>query len=325
LLLFIIKTTQSFISGEFSMSEKLGSELDPKQLASELVGELVKALGFAKNGLMKQLSKPFVWKPIFKFTRLALQFEEIVIQQGFQKAAAWFISNFVERVEVHGQESLPGTGPLIVASNHPGAYDSLIISASIPRSDLKIISSPIPFLQKFPFSSNHLIFSDRDPHTRMGVVRKGIRHLEQGGALLVFARGTIDPDPAFMAGTEDEIPHWSSSLGLFLRKVPQTKMAISMVSGILIPSFVQHPLTALRENRVDKQRISEFFQIIRQLINPESLKVSPHLTFSSPISLLELGQEKTLKELSELIVSRALEEFDFHLRMIASAAPGMSA
>ena len=307
------------------MVEKLGSQLEQNQLASELVGELVRALGFAKNGLMKRISKPFVWQPMSKFSKLALQFEEIVIHQGFQKAAAWFISHFVDRVQVLGQERLPNAGPLIIASNHPGAYDSLVISANIPRNDLKIISSPIPFLQRFPFSSNHLLFSDRDAYTRMGVVRKGIRHLEQGGALLVFARGTIDPDPASMAGTEVEIPQWSSSLGLFLRKVPQTQMAISMVSGILIPEFVQHPLTALRKNRVDKQRISEFFQVIRQLINHESLKVSPHLTFSSPISLLELGQEKTLKELSQLIVSRALEEFEFHLRMIASAAPGMSA
>jgi len=320
--LFIIKIAHS---GEISVIEKISSQLDKNQLAAELVGELVKALGFAKNGLMKQISKPFVWKPMSEFSKLALQFEDIVIHQGFQKAAAWFISHFVDRVEVLGQEEIPNTGPLIIASNHPGAYDSLVISAHIPRNDLKIISSPIPFLQKFPFSNNHLLFSDRDAYTRMGVVRKGICHLEKGGALLVFARGTLDPDPAFMAGTEDEIPYWSSSLGLFLRKVPQTKMAISMISGILIPEFVQHPLTALRKNRVDKQRISEFFQVIRQLINPEVFKVSPHLTFSSPISLLELGEEKKFKELSELIVSRALEEFKFHRRMIAHSAPWIGA
>ena len=208
---------------------------------------------------------------------MALQVEDIVIHQGFQNAAAWFISHFVDRVDVIGQESLPNNGPLIIASNHPGAYDSLVISASIPRNDLKIISSPIPFLQKFPFSNNLLLFSDRDAHTRMGVVRKGIRHLQKGGTLLVFARGRIEPDPAFMAGADDEIPHWSSSLGLFLRKVPQTRMSISMISGILVPEFIQHPLTALRKNRVDKQRISEFFQVISQLMNPEALKVSPNL------------------------------------------------
>lgn len=129
----------------------------------------------------------------------------------------------------------------------------------------------------------------------MGVVRKGIRHLERGGALLVFAGGTIDPDPAFMAGTEDEILHWSSSPGLFLRKVTQIKMTISMISGILIPEFVQHPLTALSTNRVDKQRISELFQVIRQLIKPDSLKVSPKLTFFPPYPFWNLVKKKHLK------------------------------
>ena len=101
--------------------------------------------------------------------------------------------DFVDQTKVIGAETLPKEGPLLIASNHPGAYDSLVISSQIPRDDLKIISSDIPFVKKLPETSKHMIFSTHDPHDRMSAARKAIRHLKDGGALLIFARATMDP------------------------------------------------------------------------------------------------------------------------------------
>lgn len=291
---------------------------DVNFLAGELVEELIKALGFPREGPLKWLSKPLVWSPMVRFSELAVKFEELVFQQGFQKASAWFISNFVDSVTVMGAQAIPAAGPLIIASNHPGAYDSLVIAASLPRSDVKIISSPIPFLQKFSFAHEHLIFSDQEAHARMAVVRKSLRHLEDGGALLVFAGGTIDPDPASMPGTEKALARWSSSLGLFLHRVPRAKMTIAFVSGILDPRFIKHPLTILRRSRVDKQRISEFFQVIRQLLTPERLLVSPRISFADPLSLADLGGNQSLPALSREIICRATAQYHFHLNQLVS-------
>ncbi len=292
---------------------------DVNTLAGELVEELIKALGLPKDSILSWLSRPLVWKPMVRFSELAVHFEELGFQQGFKKASAWFISHFVESVSVMGAESIPDQGPLIVASNHPGAYDSLVISSHLPRSDIKIISSPIPFLKKFPFAYEHLIFSDHDPYARMIVVRKAINHLKKGGALLVFARGTIDPDPACMPGTEQELNRWSSSLGLFLRRVPESRLTISLISGILDPRFIDHPLTLLRQSRVDKQRISEFFQVIRQLLKPKKLLVSPMISFAEPLSLSDLGGDLSTAELSQEIISRALGQYHFHLSNLLGA------
>ncbi len=287
-------------------------DLNINTLAGVLVGELVKALGLPKKGVYEAISRPLVWKPMVRFSKLAVQFEDLVVQQGWQRASDWFISHFVNSVDLIGQGTVPKRGPLIIASNHPGAYDSLVISAKLPRSDIKIISSPIPFLQQFPFACDHLIFSNEDPYTRMGVLRKAIQHLREGGALLVFARGTIDPDPAYMPGTETELTRWSSSLGLMLRKVPESKLSIIMISGILDPRFIDHPLTILRRSRVDKQRISEFFQVICQLLTPGRIMVSPRLSFSAPVTLRELGHNLDLKEISSRIIQRAQEQYRFH-------------
>ena len=56
----------------------------------------------------------------------------------------------------------------------------------------------------------------------MLAMREALRHLESGGAVLLFARGTIDPDPAFMAGGESELNGWSRSLEIFLGSVPES-------------------------------------------------------------------------------------------------------
>jgi hypothetical protein len=247
-----------------------------------------------------------------RFSELATEFNYRVGNEGFQKASAWFVSHFVDRVKTLGSENLPTEGPLVVASNHPGAVDSLILTSHIPRDDVKAISSDIPFLKKIPFSEKHMIFSSKDTHVRMNAARSAIKHLQEGGALLVFARGALDPDPAFLPGTEEEISRWTSSLGLFLKKVPQTKLSIAIVSNVLSKNYINHPATIFRKGRVNKQRLSEFFQMMYQTLTPGKLMVSPNLSFAPVLSLDDLGDPQDLKKITAEIVKKAQEHFTYH-------------
>jgi len=290
-------------------------------LANDLVFELNKSLGFRKDGLVQPLLKPLVWKPMVRFSKLATTFDHRVVHEGWQKASAWFITHFVDKVKTLGSEHLPKEGPLIIAANHPGAYDSLVISSQIPRDDVKIISSDIPFVKKLPDTSKHMIFSTPDAHDRMGAARSALRHLKDGGALLVFARATMDPDPAFMPGSEVELTRWTSSLGLFLRHVPQTKLAVSIISGVLAPKFLDHPATIFRRGRVNKQRLSEFFQVMYQLLAPGKLMVSPSLSFGLPLSLDEIGLRDTsdINKITDEIIKKAQTHFLFHSKAFLAA------
>jgi hypothetical protein len=281
-------------------------------LADDLVFELNKSLGFKKGGLSHSIIRPLVWEPMLRFSEMATVFDYRVVQEGFQKASAWFITHFVDRVKALGYEDLPREGPLIVASNHPGAYDSLVITSHLPRDDVKIISSDIPFIKKLPDTSKHMIFSAPDPHTRMWVARKAIRHLKEGGALLVFARATLEPDPAYTPGCEEEITHWSSSLGMFLRNVPETKLTISLVSGVLARRYIKHPATLFRRGRVNKQRLSEFFQVMYQLLSPGKLMVSPNLSFAPPLSWDDFGRTRDIEAISSKIIQKAREHLQYH-------------
>ena len=97
-----------------------------------------------------------------------------------------------------GKERIPEEGPLIVASNHPGAYDSIAIISNLPRQDLKVIVSDVPFLRSLPAVSQRLIFTPSGPYSRMAALRGLLRHVQEGGAALIFPSGLVDPDPAFM-------------------------------------------------------------------------------------------------------------------------------
>lgn len=285
-----------------------------RKLADDLVFELNKSLGFRKGGLSHALLKPLVWKPMCRFSEMATVFEQKVVEDGWQKASAWFIKHFVDKVLSRGSDLLPKEGPLLVASNHPGAYDSLVISSLIPRDDLKIISSNIPFIKKLPDARKHMIFANFDPHSRMDAARKALRHLKKGGALLVFARSTMDPDPAFMPNSEVELTRWTSSLGLFLRNVPQTRIAVSIISGVLCPRYLNHPSTYFRRGRVNKQRLSEFFQVMNQLMSPGKLMVSPNLSFGKARNLedMGLGGSRNSELITQEIIKEAQEQFRIH-------------
>ena len=214
---------------------------------------------------------------------------------------------------MRGADVIPKEGPLIIAANHPGAYDALVITANLPRSDIKIIVNiPLPFIKEIPSTENHFLYAPPDPHVRIGVIRSALRHLKEGGSLLLFASGGIDPDPTCMPGSEQEIDKWSGSLELFLHRVPQTKLQITMISGILLPKFVHHTFTRFRKERRDKQRISEFFQVMRQMLSPEKFLSSPKLSFISSLSRHQLLSRGSSDDIGAEIIRRAQEAFSLH-------------
>jgi len=289
------------------------SESTENAITHILSGELFKAMGFSPVGKISKILSPMVWNPINRFAKIVTGFDQIVENQNFREASRWILPNFVKKTSVAGAELIPSEGPLIIAANHPGAYDALVIAANLPRSDVKIVVNiPLQFINELSSTQSHFLYAPPDPHIRMGVIRSALRHLKEGGSLLLFASGGMDPDPACMPGSEEEINKWSGSLELFLRRVPQTKLQITMISGILSPKYVHHAFTRFRKERRDKQRISEFFQVIRQMISPGELLSTPQLSFVSPLSRADLNATKDTSTIGPEIIRCAQQAFALH-------------
>jgi hypothetical protein len=234
------------------------------------------------RGLIEPLAKPSVKR----FAQIAADFDVRVERSGLREGMKWILPQFVSGFEIKGQEHVPGEGPLLVVSNHPGAYDSLLIPVGLPRNDLNIVAYQFPLLQRLPAASHHLIFTSNDPEKRVGAVRSAIRHLRDGGALLIFPSGRVEPDPASLPGAAEAIQRWSPSLELLLRRVPETRVLISIVSGVISPKFLRIPLIRLWKGVRDPQTVAEIMQIVIQMLLPNQVCLKPHISFG-PSMLLE--------------------------------------
>jgi hypothetical protein len=257
-------------------------------LTETLVFEIIKALALPQTQMVREIIGLLAGQPARRFSELALELDRVVEQDGLAAGARWLLPRFVRSHSACGVENIPTEGPLVIASNHPASIDAVVISAHVTRPDYKVIIGEVPFFKNLPNVSRNAIFApaQNDISGRMQVVREIIYHLKQGGAILIFARGGIEADPAFMPEAEAEFNKWSRSLEIFLKKVLQTQVLITMVSGVVAKSAMSHPITRFREVRADRQRLAFMYQMIRQLLSgKEIFGLTPRVTFGELISI----------------------------------------
>ena len=273
-------------------------------LRERITDEAFLALGMPKNGLLRRNLGWLLRLPTQRFANIFSSADQAARDSGLQGAGQELLKNLSVQVHTRGLEHLPPEGPLIVASNHPGAYDSAALAASIPRPDVKIIVYEIPFYHALECIQPHMIFVSPNPDLRMSALRAAIEHLRAGGALIQFGTGRIDPDPLVQAGSAENLQNWSPSLEIMLRKVPETQLTLAMVSGVLMERFARHPLTYLRKHPIDRRRVAEFTQVIWQLITGKEPDVSPRISFAPPIATAQLQSESSGRWM-ESIIARA--------------------
>jgi hypothetical protein len=265
---------------------------DVSMITTRLVEEVFFALGMSKTGFA---CRYFGWmvSPIAKrLANMLVPFDQDLGKYGTQVATRNFLQYFVHEVEARDAQSIPSSGPVIVASNHPGAYDSVAIISQIPRPDVKVIISDIPFFKHMPNSRKHVFYATDEPSTRMNATRASIRHLREGGCLVIFATGLIDPDPEVWGEAEasQHLEHWSPSLELFMRKVPRSKLVVTIASGVLDPGWAESKLTRIVKPGMDRRRLAEFAQVISQLLRPGRKLYTPHISFAPSVTLEDLGR-----------------------------------
>ena len=284
----------------------------PDSLTQILLDEFIQALGLKPGRLSRTLIRPLFWPPASRFARLGVLFDHYLTTGSFPEAARWALES--HRVELRLRESvdIPASGPLLVTSNHPGGVDCLALAAGLGRSDLKIVASGLPFLRSLPEVARHLILVSRvGTHARMAAMRESIRHLEEGGALLIFPRGKVEPDPAFFSEAELSIENWSPSVRILLDRVPQLRWVMAMVSGVVSGKALQHPLAKRKRELTERQTMAEFYQIARQVMSPRWVQQTISLSLVPARSTVVDGVDVSASaQMADVINSarRALEE-----------------
>ena len=252
-----------------------------------ILDEIFIALKQPPQGVARRVCGPLLKWPARRFATLMAEVDRRVALNGIVAAARWLLTQIVTGIDARCTEHIPRTGPVLIASNHPGAYDVVALIAGIGRDDIKIIASGVPFTRSLIATSSHLIYvnpDNLDAPDRMVAIRAGIRHLQDGGALLIYPSGIVDPDPDIAPGLAESIGTWSSSLDIFLRRVPRTWMVPAIVSSVLSRRYFNHPLVQIPKTAWEKRKLAEMIQISRQMIANKPIDLTPRLTFGEAAS-----------------------------------------
>lgn len=306
-------------------TEQVMSIMDDKFLVSQLQRdikeEIYKAVKIPKSLLIRKALNPLINLPTRRFSEFIADIDNMIRDNGFVDAARQAISRFCDDVVSIGEKNVPLSGPLIIASNHPGTYDGFAIISKMPRNDIKLIVSGIPFFRNLPNACEHLIYSTHDTFDRMEVLRKSVRHLKGGGALLIFPSGRIDPDPSVLPGARDGLSVWSRSVEIFMRKVPEANLLLTITSGVLSKKFINHPLTRFFSKGHERRRVMEFMQVIRQMIIKELLDLHPKVTFADPVLSRNILKHSDTS-LNSLVINKAQQLLDYHIERFYPLALG---
>ena len=273
-------------------------EYDPdlvQKLTSINLEDMIISLGWEKARFGRNLLKWPFQGVARRFAYQVLDYDHYVASLGLQAGSLQFLQILLKKLIIEGQQHIPPAGPVLFLSNHPGLTDTVSLFASIPRSDLKIVASERPFLRALPATDSHLIYVPDEPGARMNVVRQVANVLRQGGAVLTFPAGRIEPDPSVMPGAVESLQNWGTSIGVFARLVPDATIVPVIVSGVLAPKATRHPFTFLRREKKDRERLGASLQIIASVLWPalwqELWNVTVRVRFAPPIpaaGLIEL-------------------------------------
>jgi hypothetical protein len=277
-----------------------------------ILDEMAVTFGAPPKGLVRRVCASLAGLPTGRFSRLFAVADREVGRTGLPGGCWRLLSDVGIGVAAQGTKHLPVESPLLVVSNHPGAYDSVALASCIPRRDLKIFLRAIPFFRAMPNAIQWFLCATYDPIENMAALRATIRHLQGGGSVLLFGTGTIEPDPALGPGAITALGRWSRSIEIIMRRVPGVRLVLAAVSGIMMPAFVNNPLRLVRQKPEDRRRVTEYLQVITQMLFPRRFDVTVRLSFAPTVTVEELSRESPGGHLMPAILAREKRLLEEH-------------
>ncbi len=282
-------------------------------LQNRITDEIFFAIGLPRGGILRRVFGSLFYAPAHRFGQIAANFENATTIGGLGAGACQIMRDFRLTATTRGVENIPPVGPVLIIANHPGSYDSAVITANVPRPDLTLVVSDVGFTRALAAASSHFIYVSTDMTERMDAIRQMVHRLQNGGAVLLFARGDVEPDPSFMDGAADTIALWSRSIEILLRKVPQTRLVVEISSGVILPKFMNNPITRMRRMLYHQQKLAEMLQMFQQLLFPKSVQpIDVHISFSQPVPATDLAQA----EIMPAVISLARAALEQHVQWI---------
>jgi len=274
------------------------------------------AMGLDDSHCAAPLLRASLARPARRFAELMAAFDAATAEVGLAEASRRALRSYIADLEIFGAERIPA-GPFLALANHPGMTDTLALFCALQRDDLKIIALRRPFLEALPSVTDHLLFVDEDGTSSWTLARQAASFLRRGGALLTFPAGRIEPDPDLSTEASAALSSWTDSAGSLIRLSGDTPILPVLVRGVVWARAARHPLTVLRRDTQDRERLGAALQILAQMLwrlRPVKVRVC----VGRPVVLSKSGRS------DRATIHRAVLAELRHLIEQAPSGPGVS-
>lgn len=242
------------------------------------VFEIVNHFKLRESSLLKKMIAAVIKAPARKFARIMHEFDGEVANENIHTASKHVLRYFCGGLNLVGKENIPQAGPVLAVANHPGSIDAVATMASIERTDQHIVVIERPLLVAMPNFSQHTIYVDEEDLFRLDIMRQIISYLQRGEVVIVFPRGNLEPDPVLMKGASKTVADWSKSIGVFLRKVPETVLVPLLISNVLTSSAWNSLIARTGKTEKNRHQIAMIYQVAMQQMFPKGKwKIPVHL------------------------------------------------
>ena len=210
-----------------------------------------------------------------------LEFEGLAGLHGnLQGPSRYLVDVMSNGLTVRGVENVPVRGPVLMTCNHPGIFDAMVVFASLPRTDVKVIARPRNLLDMLPNVRRHIIFAADDRARGAATLRESLRHLADGGVLVTFPRGSIEPDPLLhLDAAIDSVGQWSSSVNLLAKHVAGLTVIPAAVGGMVSTRARTSWLAQRYRTQADRDWVAATLQFMLSAYRD----VKPVAAYGSPI------------------------------------------
>jgi 1-acyl-sn-glycerol-3-phosphate acyltransferase len=199
-----------------------------------------------------------------------VDFDRAIGDRGAVGGAEWIVARATGGVIAEGAEQVPAAGGTLVVANHPGLADAVALLASMRRDDAWIVAADYPFLRAMRRMSRRFVFVE----DRCAAVRRIVRRLRAGEAVLLFPAGGLEPDPANApVDAHASLASWSRSIELIARLAPNATIVPAVVSGAVSPAAFAHPLARRRVPTKERQRFASLLQLAFPALQHERVGV----------------------------------------------------
>jgi putative hemolysin len=253
--------------------------------------DLISSFGWQNRPMLARLLRRTFNSPPQAFAHQMVEFDSAIPTYGLVEASRCAIRNFVDDLRVFNQECIPD-GAFLALSNHPGMTDTLSLFIALNRPDLKIIALDRPFLNALPNMSKQLAYVTDDAASRIRMIRQVSTNLRNGGAVLTFPAGHIEPDPDVQTGALDSLQSWTDSAAVFLRMAPDAAILPVLVRGVVRKKTVKHPLTYLKRARPEREKLTAALQLLAHVMLKKK-DVNVRVQIGKPVYARNLGTTET--------------------------------